>query len=185
MFTAFIFFIGAFETTSSTIALLLYELAKNREIQEKIHSEIDEVKKKNLNDSQINYQDIMDLKYMDCCIKETLRKYPPAPFLMREISNSLGQTFFFYIGCFTGECENDYQVPETTHTIRKGTMCFISTFGIHRDHEFYPQPTVFRPQRFLDFPNGSDVKRGLCYLPFGDGPRICIGNYLHISIKSM
>lgn len=54
-------------------------------------------------------------------------------------------------------------------------MCFISTFGLHRDPEFYPNPTEFRPERFLDFPNGSDVNRGLYYLPFGDGPRICIG----------
>lgn len=67
------------------MALLLYEVAKNQKIQEKIHTEIDIIMKKNADkDNKIDFNDLMELKFLDCCIKETLRKYPPAPFLMRE-----------------------------------------------------------------------------------------------------
>lgn len=151
--TAFIFFIGAFESTSSTISLCLYELARNLELQKKVQVEVDEITTKY---PTTNYEALMELKFLDCCIYETLRKYPPAPFLMRE-------------------CEMDYEVEETSQIIRKGTLLIIPAFGIHRDPEIFAQPLEFRPERFENSSTGDGESEGLFYFPFGDGPRICIG----------
>lgn len=152
---AFVFFIAAFETSSSTMALCLYELAKNQHVQRKVQNEIDELiatRKAN----EVNFDLMMKLKYLESCIDETLRKYPPAPFLIRE-------------------CTKVYRIPDTNLTIDKGTPIIISSFGLHRDPEIFEQPLTFKPERFLNSPDGEGKAKGLFYLPFGDGPRICIG----------
>lgn len=85
---------------------------------------------------------------------ETLRLYPPVPTLSRE-------------------CVKDYIIPETDVTIEKGTVVFVPAFGIHHDPEYFPNPEKFDPDRF----NSENVHkiRPFSYLPFGDGPRKCIG----------
>lgn len=93
---AFVFFIAAFETTSSTISLCLYELSKNQSLQRKAQKEIDEA----LKCADFSYDLMTQLKYLECCFDETLRKYPPAPFLIRE-------------------CTKDYQINDLI--IEEGT----------------------------------------------------------------
>ncbi|CRL02226.1 CLUMA_CG015167, isoform A [Clunio marinus] len=151
---AFVFFIAAFETTSSTMALCLYELSRNKELQEKAQYEIDQALKRSSDD--ISYEIMSELKYLENCIDETLRKYPPAPFLIRE-------------------CIKTYDVPGTDHVIEKGTPIIISSFGIHRDPEIFENPLKFNPERFNINSTGDGKANGLFYIPFGDGPRICIG----------
>lgn len=85
---------------------------------------------------------------------ETLRKYPPAVVLTREALN-------------------DYTIPDTEHVIEKGTLCFIPVFAIHHDPEYYPDPERFRPKRFA--PEAVSKRDALTWLPFGEGPRNCIG----------
>lgn len=153
---AFVFFIAAFETTSSTMALCLYELTKNPELQRKVQKEIDDVFKAETTE-MISFDSMSELKYLECCIDETMRKYPPAPFLIRE-------------------CTKKYHVPGTDgQIIEKGTPVIISSFGLHRDPDIFDQPLTFRPERFSNSPTGSGKGSGLFYLPFGGGPRICIG----------
>ena len=81
---AFVFFIAAFETTSSTISLCLYELSKNQSLQRKVQKEIDGA----LKCGGFSYDLMTQLKYLECCFDETLRKYPPAPFLIRECTKN-------------------------------------------------------------------------------------------------
>lgn len=147
---AFVFFIAAFETTSSTIALCLYELAKNQKLQRQVQKEIDQA----LKCSDYNYDLMMQLKYLECCFDETVRKYPPAPFLIRE-------------------CTKRYQVDDLV--IDEGMPIIISAFGLHRDPDIYDNPLLFKPERFLENSNGGGHSSGLFYIPFGAGPRICIG----------
>lgn len=155
---AFVFFIGAFESTSSTIALCLYELTKNTELQGRVQDEIDEVLRRN-EALEINYDLVTQMKYLDCCIDETVRKYPPAPFLIRE-------------------CTKNYKIPGTDLTIERGTPLIISSFGLHRDKNIFDNPLSYRPERFLNSTTGRGEGKGLFYIPFGDGPRVCIGQRL-------
>lgn len=102
------------------------------------------------------YEIIRSLKYLQCCMYETLRKYTPLPLLNRK-------------------CASDYKVPDTEMIIRKGTPVIIPIFGLHRDPQIYENPLEFNPERFLNRPSGSDAE-GSYYLPFGAGQRVCIGH---------
>lgn len=84
---------------------------------------------------------------------ETIRKYPALPILNRE-------------------CTEDYPIPNSKLTIRKGTAIIISLLGQLRDENYFPEPDRFIPERFLD---ENQKYNSAAYIPFGDGPRFCIG----------
>jgi cytochrome P450 family 6 len=155
---AFVFYLAAFETNSAAMTFCLIELARNPKIQEKVQDEIDEV----LSTQDVTYEAVLKLKYLDCCMLESLRKYPPVPVLSRE-------------------CTKDYKIPNTDLVIRKGTDIKIPIMSLHRDPEIYENPHDFIPERFLDSPNGNsrldEQKSLIFYSPFGDGPRHCIGKF--------
>lgn len=73
------------------------------------------------------------------------------------------------------KCGQDYKIPETDSVLEKDTNIFIPVHAIHRDPEFYPNPEVFDPERFSD--DGKKNRRPFTYLPFGEGPRNCIGTF--------
>ncbi|KAL7027300.1 hypothetical protein ACKWTF_005399 [Chironomus riparius] len=152
---AFLFFIAGFETSSSTSNFCLLELCKNPEIQKKVQEEIDEVMKA-ANSKELTYEMLGKMKYLDCCIDEALRKYPIVPVIFRE-------------------CTKDHTFSGTNWTIEKGTQIFIPILAIQRDPEVYDNPMEFIPDRFIDSPSGNGKSEGLYYMPFGDGPRNCIG----------
>lgn len=80
--------------------------------------------------------------------------YPPAIMQMRE-------TF------------KEYPVPNTKHVIPKGTPVWINSLGFHYDEKYYPNPTKFDPERFT--PEEVSKRPNFTWLPFGEGPRNCIG----------
>lgn len=87
---------------------------------------------------------------------ETLRKYPPGPLISRK-------------------CTKDYRVEGTDVVIPKETRLLISVLGLHHDPEYFPSPEKFDPERF-SAENRAKINP-YTYLPFGEGPRICIGNF--------
>ncbi|KAJ8929029.1 hypothetical protein NQ314_018340 [Rhamnusium bicolor] len=147
-----IFFIAGFETSSTTMNFATYELAINPNIQDILREEINTVLKKY--DDKLTYDAIMEMTYLDKLICETLRKYPPFPLLVRI-------------------CTKDYQVPGTDVVIEKGTNVIFPLLGIHHDPEYYPNPQKFDPERFNE--ENKDKRPSFTWLPFGEGPRICIG----------
>ncbi|RZB38957.1 p450 domain containing protein [Asbolus verrucosus] len=149
---SFIFFLAGFETSSTTMTFTLYELAKNQHIQQKMREEIESVLTKH--NGKFSYDAIQDMKYMNQVLNETLRKYPPVPFITRL-------------------CVKDYQVPGTNTVIEKGTRVIIPILGIHHDKEYYPHPERFEPERFNE--ENSTSRPHYAHIPFGEGPRICIG----------
>jgi cytochrome P450 family 6 len=125
-------------------------LTQNPEAMQKIKINIKETLKKHEN--KLTYDSIMDMKYVDFCVKETLRKYPGLPILNRQ-------------------CTKDYKIPGSSFTIKKGTSVIIPVLGIHRDERYFPNPNKYDPERFSD--NRKDYFDDL-YMPFGNGPRNCI-----------
>lgn len=77
------------------------------------------------------------------------------------------------LGVLTRECTKDYKVPNTDFVIEKGTILLLSVKGFHFDEEYFENPSVFDPDRFSE-ENKKSIKP-YSYLPFGEGPRICIG----------
>ncbi|KAF2879301.1 hypothetical protein ILUMI_26856 [Ignelater luminosus] len=148
---ALMFYGAGFETTSGAMSFALYELCLHPTIQNKVREEIKLVLSRY---GSITYEALQELKYMDMVLSETLRKYPALPFLDRI-------------------CVEDYKIPNTDVVIEKGTSIFIPVFGLHYDPDYYPDPEKFDPERFSEINKGSNP--ACCYLPFGDGPRICIG----------
>ncbi|XP_015378895.1 PREDICTED: probable cytochrome P450 6a14 [Diuraphis noxia] len=149
---AFGFFVAGFETTSSTLSYCLYELALKKNIQDRVREEINLTKSKH--NGVINHDFLNDLNYLDMVIAETLRKHPLLFALFRVATKT-------------------YHVPNDSLIIEKGQKLIIPIFSLHFDPKYYSDPEQFNPERFTTEekakrPNGV-------YLPFGDGPRICIG----------
>lgn len=86
---------------------------------------------------------------------ESLRKYPPVPFLDRK-------------------CSADYRIPQTDLIIEKDMIVYIPLIGIQNDEKYFPEPEKFIPERFLDNVNASQC----VYAPFGTGQRQCLGKYI-------
>ncbi|KAG8267663.1 hypothetical protein J6590_047247 [Homalodisca vitripennis] len=149
---AFVFFAAGFETAASTTSFCLYELAKSPSVQERLRQEIDEVLANY--DNKITYQALQDMTYMDQVINETLRMYASLPFLTRV-------------------CTEKYQVPGTDLVIDEGVRVNIPMYSIHHDPDIYPDPYKFDPDRFSE--ESSRGRHHYAFLPFGEGPRICIG----------
>ncbi|XP_069688236.1 uncharacterized protein [Periplaneta americana] len=153
---AFIFLVAGFETSSTTMSYTLYELALQPDLQHRLRTEIRSVLDQHK--GSVTYEAIQQMTYLHMVVSETLRKYPVLPFLDRT-------------------CLRDYSVPDAsgkgTLTLPAGTGVFIPLFGIHNDPKYYPDPERFDPERFTE-----ENKKSLpsyTYMPFGEGPRICIG----------
>ncbi|XP_030034188.2 cytochrome P450 6B2 [Manduca sexta] len=145
------FFGAGFETSATTSSFTLYELAKRPDIQEKVLEEVDTYIKKYNN--KLNYNVVSELPYLDACIDEALRFYPVLSSLNREAMA-------------------DYTFP-TGLKVEKGMRIHIPVYHLQRDPKYFPEPEVFRPERFL-----GEEKLKInphVYMPFGGGPRFCIG----------
>lgn len=147
-----LFFVAGFETSSLTLTYTLYELALNTDIQQKLQKEIDTVLEKH--SGQVTYEALQEMPYMDKVVSETMRLYPPLPTLIRE-------------------CNSKYHIPETDHFIEAGTRIVIPLFALHRDPRYFPDPDKYDPENFNE--DRIKERHRFTYLPFGEGPRICLG----------
>lgn len=152
-----VFFLGGFDTVSSCAMFTVYELVRNPEVQQKLYEEVLETSKE-LNGKPLSYDALQKMKYMDMVVSETLRLWPLAPATDRL-------------------CTKDYTIDDgqgVRYTIDKGTCVWFPAAGLHRDPQYFPNPERFDPERFND-ENKRDINLG-AYLPFGIGPRNCIGS---------
>jgi len=152
---AFIFFFAGFDSVSTIMCFLAHEVAVNSDVQKKIRAEIEDVLKKT--DGKLSYESLNGMKYLDAVVNEVMRLYPLGSFLDRL-------------------CTKDFKMPPATpdgksFTIKPGESVWFPTYSLHHDPKYFPDPEKFNPDRFL---NGS-VNNSIL-MPFGIGPRICIGN---------
>ncbi|XP_041980775.1 cytochrome P450 6a22-like [Aricia agestis] len=150
---AFIIFLGGFETTSSTLSFMFLELAEHPEVQGKMRDEIHQVLEKH--GGMITYETLQDLTYMEMVIQETLRLYPPFPAIQRQ-------------------CRRRYSLADgqTDTVIEPDTLVIFPTLGLHRDEQYFENASSFIPERWAE---GNPPPPPGVYMPFGEGPRYCIG----------
>ncbi|XP_067627276.1 probable cytochrome P450 6a13 [Eurosta solidaginis] len=148
----FVFIIAGYETTSTTMTNCLWELAVNEDIQELVREEIVQVLQEH--NDVLTYDCLKKMAYLDQTLKETLRKHPIAPALKRV-------------------SYEDYKVPGTNYVIKAHTTVLIPSEAIQHDPRYYADPEKFDPMRFT--PEAMEQRHPMTFLPFGDGPRNCIG----------
>ncbi|KAJ3614488.1 hypothetical protein NHX12_018060 [Muraenolepis orangiensis] len=146
---AMIFIFAGYETSSSSLSFLAYNLALNPGPMTKLQQEIDSAFP---NQGTVDYQTLNQMEYLDTVINESLRLYPIAPRLERVAKATVKI--------------NGLVIP-------KDTLFMVPLWTLHRDPEFWPKPEEFQPERF----NKENKKwiEPYTYMPFGMGPRNCIG----------
>ena len=137
------------ETTAVSLAWTFYLLSEHPELLAELEAEVDAV----LNGRLPTIDDVPNLTYTTMVIEESMRLYPPAYALARW-GNDEDEVGGFY-------------VP-------KNSVITMSSYVTHRHPEFWDEPERFDPQRFT--PERKAERPRYAYLPFGGGPRICIGN---------
>ncbi|KAL0134215.1 hypothetical protein PUN28_001197 [Cardiocondyla obscurior] len=115
------------------------------------------------NEGKLSIKSLQDLQYLERCIKESLRLYPSVWFISRVTSEDMQL--------------KSYLIPAKT-------MMFLNIYGVHRDPNFWPNPKIFNPDRFL--PNKIRDRHFYSYIPFSAGPRNCIGQrFAMLEMKAM
>jgi cytochrome P450 len=138
------------ETTAAALAWTWYFLCEHSDIYKKLQQEVQQV----LQGRRATFTDLANLPLCLQVFKEAMRLYPPAPGIFRE---ALHNTTI-----------DGYHVP-------KGANILISPYTLHRRPECFPEPEMFDPDRFT--PEHEKQLPRHAYLPFGAGPRVCIGNH--------
>ncbi|SKA37365.1 cytochrome P450 [Consotaella salsifontis] len=142
------FLAAGHETTGNALSWTLYLLGLHPEAAEAARQEIDAV----LAGGPIAPERLADLRFTRAVVEEALRLYPPAPFIGRQaVADDL----------------------VAGHFIPKGAELLIAPWLVHRHRALWREPDRFRPERFLGAERAA-IADG-AYLPFGLGPRICIG----------
>ena len=150
-----IFMSAGFETTAATLAYCILELTRSEEIQEKLYQEIiSKLPEKVQRGSDEYFDAILNrMPYLEGTVKETLRMYPPVIRLERRVGVD-----HFKLGGIE---------------LYKDQVVEVPVYAVHHCEDFYPEPERYNPERFL--PENKDNLVPYTYLPFGVGPRNCVG----------
>ena len=146
-----VFLLAGYETSSNTLAFTLYYLVVNPEMQEELRTQIREALETNAKKGCL-YDIVKNIDYLDCVIKESQRLCPPAVHVNRE-------------------CHEDFELSGIH--IPAGTEVVIPIYALHYDSDAWEDPEKFDPERFRGA--RKDTYHPFQLLPFGGGPRNCIG----------
>ncbi|KAL9892775.1 cytochrome P450 4c3 [Glossina fuscipes] len=139
------------DTTSAAISWTLFLLGCHPEYQERVVEELESIFGDD-RESPATMKNLLDMRYLECCIKDALRLFPSVPMMGRSI----------------GE---DVQIGE--YLVPAGTTAIIMTYMLHRNPRVFPKPEQFNPDNFL--PENCVGRHPFAYIPFSAGPRNCIG----------
>ena len=133
------------ETTALALTFTLHSLARNPQVHRDVEAEIEAV----VGDELLKWDHLEDLDLLDRVLDESLRLYPPIHSLPRKATRDVAF--------------GEYTVPA-------GSEVLVSVYSLHRDERFWSAPETFDPDRWRDRDRSTDA-----YLPFGAGPRRCLG----------
>jgi cytochrome P450 len=142
-------FLAGHETTANALTWTIYLLSQHPDVADRLGRELDTV----LEGRAPTAADVSKLTYTEMVIRESMRLYPPAPGFAREPIED---------------------VTLAGYTVPKGSLVSVITTALHRDKRFFADPDQFDPERFAA--GWMDRIPRYAYLPFGGGPRVCIGN---------
>lgn len=142
-----------YDTTAIGLSWTLYELASRPALQAQIIAEVDA-----FGQQQPGRDDLAAFPFIEACFRESMRLHPPInPFILqvRQANQDV------VLGGF--------KIP-------KGTVVVLNSLGQHMDPRHFPEPAVYRPERFLKgSPDGPETRHPYAELSFGAGPHKCIG----------
>lgn len=142
------FFIAGHETTALSLTWALYLVGRHSATQQRLREEVKAI----CGGRAVTYDDLPNLKFTQAVLDETMRLYPPAPLLNREPQEP---------------------VDVLGRTLEPGEAVLLNNYVMHRTERLWVNPLAFDPDRFLQNPT-LKAKRAP-YMPFGAGPRICVG----------
>ncbi len=147
-------FLAGHETTSISLTWTFHLLAQNPEAEAKLHAEVDAVLGTGVTSRAApSFEDLERLPYARMVAEESMRLYPPAYVFSRRAASD--------------DLLGPWRIPGGAHII-------ISPYALHRRPDYWSEPDAFKPERFA--PGAPSDRPKHAYLPFGGGPRICIGN---------
>ncbi|XP_031493599.1 probable (S)-N-methylcoclaurine 3'-hydroxylase isozyme 2 [Nymphaea colorata] len=156
------FFAGT-DTTTTTVEWAMAALVKQPEVMTKLRRELSDALCCTSRADSTMYEKLRDLRYLQACIKESMRLYPPVPLLLPHRASET--------------------CPVLGYTIPKGCQVLVNLWAIGRDPTTWDDPLAFRPERFSDSPNldfkGADYE----LIPFGSGRRMCAG--LPLAVRTL
>jgi cytochrome P450 len=136
------------ETTANALVWSWYELGRNPDVLARVQQELAEV----VGDRRMTVDDLPRVPFLLATIEEAMRLHPPAYMTGREVLRD---------------------VEIGGHKIPKGSTLLLYIRGIHRRGDYFPSPLAFKPERML--PEAKKARPRHHYIPFGAGPRVCIG----------
>ncbi|XP_047276701.1 cytochrome P450 3A43 isoform X1 [Homo sapiens] len=141
---------AAYDTTSTTLPFIMYELATHPDVQQKLQEEIDAVLP---NKAPVTYDALVQMEYLDMVVNETLRLFP-------------------VVSRVTRVCKKDIEINGVF--IPKGLAVMVPIYALHHDPKYWTEPEKFCPESRFSKKNKDSIDL-YRYIPFGAGPRNCIG----------
>lgn len=148
----FVFFAAGFETSSSATSMTLHELAHAPDAQRRAQADVDAALARH--GGRLCYEAVKEMTYLEWAFKEGMRVFPSLGFLVRQ-------------------CARPYTFPELGLSVDAGVRALVPLQALHNDPQYFDSPDEFRPERHDPARAGAAYRH--VYLPFGDGPRACIG----------
>ncbi|KAL6259145.1 hypothetical protein P5V15_009067 [Pogonomyrmex californicus] len=144
------FIFKGYDTIAMSLTYTMLLLAEHKDIQECVRKEVNAIMQ--ANKGKLSMSALNDMSYLERCLKESLRLYPSIPYIIRTSSEDVQL--------------QSYLVPP-------GVILYLSIYNVHRDPNFWPNPEMFDPDRFL--PEKIQNRHPYSYIPFSTGLRNCIG----------
>jgi cytochrome P450 len=144
----FTFIAAGHETAAIGLAWTLWLIAKDQATQERVREEVARI----AGSRDIGPEDVDKLVFTQQTIQESMRLFPPAPAITRQ-------------------AKEDTRLGP--HAISRNSSVFVAVWSLHRNARLWDEPAAFDPDRFA--PEKTKARHRFAYLPFGGGPRVCIG----------
>lgn len=133
------------------MAFTLFLIGSHADVQERLYDEMVSIFGED-HERLVTTEDLRQMNYLECVIKESLRLYPSGPFFARQLAEDV--------------TTNGYLMP-------KGTVVWLCILSLHMNEEVFPDPARFDPDRFS--PTQARGRHPYAYMPFSGGPRGCLG----------